>query len=182
MPRGGPGPAGPPHSWACRLLRMAAMPAHDVQDRIAAWRVLGVPLALPVVLAWAALHRRRVLRAGRPLTAEECQLACAVGVARPEQVGVLQRPRGPWPLRWFGRRVDAVTVGHGVHAFGAALTPGLLAHELRHVQQVEAAGSLARFLFDYLQQVARHGYWRAPLEVDAREAARAYSEVAGRPS
>ena len=50
---------------------------------------------------------------------------------------------------------------------------------MRHVQQREQAGSLWRFLWRYLLQVARHGYRDAPFEVDARAAA--HSVVAGGP-
>jgi hypothetical protein len=47
-------------------------------------------------------------------------------------------------------------------------TPRLLAHEFRHLYQVEQAGSLAAFLPAYLQQIAEVGYDCAPYELDAR--------------
>jgi hypothetical protein len=147
------------------------------------WLVLGVPLAVPVALWWARRREARILHAGRPLTDDEALIARAVGVVHPERVRLLQLPRWPRPIGWFSRDVTAMALGHAICCVGAeAMTPLLLAHELRHVQQVEAAGSLRHFLADYLRQVARHGYWQAPLEVDARQAAQAYSVVAGRPS
>jgi hypothetical protein len=44
----------------------------------------------------------------------------------------------------------------------------VLRHELRHVAQFEAAGSLSHFLEEYLAQMVLHGYRDAPFEVDAR--------------
>ena len=71
-----------------------------------------------------------------------------------------------------GPDVDGLTLGHAVFIRRSALATELLAHECRHVQQCEAAGSLHRFLRAYLRQVARHGYRDAPFEVDARAAAK----------
>lgn len=149
----------------------------------------GVPLALPVAWAWAGWCRRRALRHGRALDDEARALARAVGVADPDRVRVWLLPGMPVPGRrlWerlFGPRVPwagttAMTLGPAVLCFGAPPDPLLLAHELRHVQQFESAGSLRAFLAAYLRQVARHGYRDAPWEVDARAAA--YSAVAGGP-
>lgn len=141
---------------------------------------LVVPLVVPLALAWVRLHERRIRRLGRGLRADEQALARALRVARPAEVRLLQLPAWPRPMRWFCRGVSAMTLGHGIWSVGP-MSPRLLAHELAHVRQVEAAGSLRAFLGDYLRQVARHGYWHAPLEVQAREAATAYSDVAGRP-
>jgi hypothetical protein len=48
------------------------------------------------------------------------------------------------------------------------MRPSLLSHELRHVYQYEAAGSIAAFLLNYLWQIATAGYEECPLELDAR--------------
>lgn len=91
-----------------------------------------------------------------------------------------EKPKAP---RWWAG-VSAITLGHGIYCIGEPPSQQLLAHELWHVRQVERSGSLRAFLALYLAQVARHGYWHAPLEVEAREAAQhygRYSEVAGAP-
>ncbi|MED5618273.1 hypothetical protein [Ideonella sp. BN130291] len=146
------------------------------------WLGLGLPLAVPFAALWARQREARILRTGRALTEDEQAIARAMGVAQPERVRLLQLSRWPLPMRWFSRHVTAMALGHSICCVGDEVTPRLLAHELRHVQQVEAAGSLRNFLTVYLAEVARHGYWHAPLEVDARRAAQAYSDVAGRPS
>ena len=46
---------------------------------------------------------------------------------------------------------------------------GLVAHELRHIVQWNEVG--ADYLVTYWLQVITHGYWDAPFEVEAREAA-----------
>ena len=142
-----------------------------------------LPLAAPIVTAWAAWQRARAMRRGRPLTARQRRIAAAVGVAHPEDIRLLLVDRVPIPGgRWIdalarrlglpGPDVDGLTLGHAILVRHCALSEELLAHECRHVQQCEAAGSMARFLRAYLGQVARHGYRQAPFEVDARDAAR----------
>lgn len=65
---------------------------------------------------------------------------------------------------------------------GIALAPGLVlskwgewdapvehwAHEQTHLRQMGELG-YPRFLFRYLYECVRFGYWNAPLEVEARE-------------
>ncbi|HEY0858196.1 MAG TPA: hypothetical protein VGE16_14115 [Albitalea sp.] len=141
-----------------------------------------LPLATPVVAAWARWQNRRILRDGEPLTPEQMQIASVVGVVHPERVRVLRVGRIPFPggrpIDRLARRmglpgldVDGLTLGHGIFMRRGAATLRLLAHECRHVAQFEAAGSLRAFLADYLRQVSRHGYADAPYEVDARRAA-----------
>jgi len=155
---------------------------------------------LPLAWAWAGWHQWRGRRRGRPLSAAESALARAVAVQQVERVRVRQLPRMPVPGAWLWERllgrqrvpwhgVQAITLGHTILCLGAPPSPQLLAHELRHVQQCERAGSLRAFLRLYLEQVAQHGYLAAPMEVDARVAAAvvveraavAQSVVAGRP-
>jgi hypothetical protein len=52
---------------------------------------------------------------------------------------------------------------------GVPLTLNLLAHELAHVQQWQRLG-VARFIWHYAKGLVRHGYWRHPLEEEARAA------------
>jgi hypothetical protein len=145
-------------------------------------RSLGAVLLVPLAWLWALWQQSRAQRLGRGLTAAEAALAQRVGVTRPHGVRIRVMPRMPVPgagvwerlleprrCPWHG--VRAITLGHALLCFGGEPDARLLAHELRHVQQREAAGSLWRFLWRYLRQVARHGYAQAPYEVDAREAA-----------
>ena len=124
-----------------------------------------------------------MLRHGAPLSPLQRRVAAAVGVAQPERIRLqlvdhVPIPAGPLVAhiaRRFGLPgpdVDGLTLGHAVFIRRSALATELLAHECRHVQQCEAAGSLHRFLRAYLRQVARHGYRDAPFEVDARAAAK----------
>jgi hypothetical protein len=141
-----------------------------------------LPLFTPLVDTWAAWQRARVLRRGQPLSPAQRRIAAAVGVAEPERIRMqlvdrVPIPGGAWLARWSqrlglaGPDVDGLTLGHAIYIRDAALSDDLLAHECRHVQQFEAAGSLHAFLAAYLRQVARHGYRHAPFEVDARAAA-----------
>lgn len=149
-----------------------------------------LPLATPVVHAWAAWQAARGNRRGRPLTHVEREVAMAVGVSEPERVRLLLVDRVPIPggasltrfAHWLGLPgpdVDGLTLGHTIFIRRGALSLALLAHECRHVRQYQEAGSLGRFLRLYLGQVARHGYHDAPMEADAREAARRWTGPGG---
>jgi len=155
-------------------------------------RLIALPPAVTLAAAWARRHERRILRRGQPLTERQQALARQLGLAQPDRVRLMVVPVLPLPgllllHRLGGRRllsrldVSAITLGHGIYCIGQPPSMRLLAHELAHVCQVERAGSLRAFLADYLAQVARFGYWDAPLEVEAREAARGHSVVAGGP-
>ncbi len=113
-------------------------------------------------------------------------MAAAVGVNDPKRVRLLLVDRVPIPcaalLAGLARRlglpgpdVDGFTLGDTIFIQRDAHNLSLLAHECRHVRQFEEAGSLYRFLRQYLSQVARHGYHDAPLEADARAAARQWA-------
>lgn len=153
-----------------------------------------IPLSTPLVLAWALWHARRLRRTGRPLSADEQAIALAVGVRDPARVRVMQVERMPLPAARLLERlayatglppprgIDGMTLGHGIYLRGGRRqSPRLLAHELRHVQQCERAGSMAAFLARYLWQVARHGYRDAPFEADARRAAAAWHATSAAP-
>ena len=134
---------------------------------------------LPKAVAWAKLHAAIIERQGQPLTRPEQAIAGAVGVSQPDQVRVLEVPRLPQPtdpellqaaqtLGLLGPNTTGLTLGRCIYVREGQRSPRLLAHELRHVQQVQHAGSLAAFLAQYLQQLATCGYAQAPYEIDAR--------------
>lgn len=147
-----------------------------------------LPVTTRPVCAWARWQARRVAAGGAALSPSERLIAHAVGVREPGRVRIAVVPAIPFPCRglldtlarWAGLpgpgSTDGLTLGHAIYLRAdAADQPALLAHELRHVQQCEQLGSLHAFMQRYLQEVAEHGYLDAPLEVDARRAARAWA-------
>jgi len=76
--------------------------------------------------------------------------------------------RVPWLMpRWAQAQVWGRTI---LLRRGVPLTEALLGHELAHVDQWRRYGA-ARFLWRYVAGLVRRGYWRHPLEVEARAAA-----------
>jgi hypothetical protein len=79
--------------------------------------------------------------------------------------------RGGVPVRVAGwalgsSTADAITLWRTIFfSPGAALTPELLLHELRHVHQFQESKA---FPFSYLWQSIRYGYSRNAYEADAR--------------
>lgn len=72
----------------------------------------------------------------------------------------------------------AMVLGQTVHLSGATRAefladPEWVAHEEVHLRQVRDLG-LARFLYQYLVESARVGYYQNKFEVEAREGAAAY--------
>ena len=68
----------------------------------------------------------------------------------------------------LGPNMIGLTLGYSIFIRKGEETARLLAHEFRHVYQVEQHGSLANVLPIYLQQVVTMGYENAPFEIDAR--------------
>ncbi len=74
----------------------------------------------------------------------------------------------------------AMVLGQTVHLSGATREEFLadaewVAHEEVHLRQVRDLG-LARFLYEYLLESARVGYYQNKFEVEAREGARHFVE------
>ncbi|HEY5993593.1 MAG TPA: hypothetical protein VIU46_03235 [Gallionellaceae bacterium] len=139
----------------------------------------ALPILLPSAVAWAERTAAASCVSGRPLSAGELALAREVGVHQPERIRLLIVDEMPRPqhllLRaaaraagFLGRGTTGLTLGHAVLVLRGHATVRLYSHEFRHVRQYEQAGSIAAFLREYFHQVLAHGYWRAPLEVDAR--------------
>jgi hypothetical protein len=150
-----------------------------------------LPWAAGPVTAWASWTQRRFEPQSRRLTRAECELASAVGVARPLHIRLVVCAHMPFPLArlldtlagWVGlpgpATTDGLTLGYTIFLRqGVAHSAALLAHECRHVHQCERAGSMGAFMRQYLREVAAHGYHRAPMELDARRTA----ALATRPS
>ena len=74
----------------------------------------------------------------------------------------------------------AMVLGQTVHLSGASRAdfladPEWVAHEEVHLRQVRDLGTL-RFLYKYLVESARVGYYQNKYEVEAREGARRFME------
>jgi hypothetical protein len=88
------------------------------------------------------------------------------------ELGELRYRRGGLPLRIGGwmlgqSTVAAITIGRTIFLAGTTrLDPGLLLHELRHVQQFAERKS---FALRYIWESLRNGYHANRYEVDARE-------------
>lgn len=144
----------------------------------------ALPELLPRAVDWAEMQQRLIQESGRPLSSEKQRLAARVGVSAPEEVRVWAVASIPTPgdpllasacerTGFLGPQTIGLTLFQGIYLRkDARHRRRLLAHELRHVHQHEERGSIASFLNDYLQQVLEYGYDDAPLEVDARTAAR----------
>lgn len=138
-----------------------------------------LPRLLPAVVAWAKAQEAEILATGRSLTALEVPLAAIVGVRDVDKVRIKFVHQLPKPQRQdlraaadqtglFGPNMVGMTFGHGIYIRQGSLSNRLVSHELRHVYQYEAAGSVAAFLATYLQQIVTVGYANSPLEQDAK--------------
>jgi hypothetical protein len=82
----------------------------------------------------------------------------------------------------LGTRRVAMVIGRTVHLSGASrqeflAEPEWLAHELVHIRQYREHGLLP-FLWKYLVESARVGYYQNKFEVEAREEARRVVQAA----
>jgi len=136
------------------------------------------PALLPRATGWLRGVSSMAAQHGIALTDGLHVLARRVGVRQPERIRLLTVAGLPQPddpqLRAAARAIGLLGEGmHGMVAgYGVLLLRGrgstrLLSHEFRHVRQFELAGSIERFLSDYVPQVAIYGPADAPLEVDA---------------
>jgi hypothetical protein len=134
---------------------------------------------LPLAISWAESQEADVLATGRTLGATELALAKAVGVSEANRVRIKLVSQMPQPAHpelraaanqtgLLGPDMGGVTFGQAVFIRHGCETNRLISHELRHVHQYEAAGSIAAFLPIYLDEIVTVGYARAPLELDAR--------------
>lgn len=134
---------------------------------------------MPLLIPWVESQEADALATGRPLTATELALASAVGVRDASRVRIKLVDQLPQPshpeLRaaadqtgLLGPGMAGVAFGYAVVIRNGRMTNRLVSHELRHVRQYEAAGSMAAFLPEYLRQIVTVGYARAPFELDAQ--------------
>jgi hypothetical protein len=141
--------------------------------------------------AWAAPIEAQARREGRPLSPRMLVIAREMGLPDPEAPRVLVVDTIPFPhenafLRDLGLRLGLIGPGITGNAqiFGEMILSResfahaipLVAHELMHVRQVQAAGGFEPFLRRYLREVRTHGYRQAPYEVEAHAMNERYDE------
>lgn len=147
---------------------------------------LGACFASP----WAAWHEKRIRKKGRPLNSLEEQMAALLGLNDPESLFVSDVERVPNPLFPFFclaekcgfsclTDVAGITLGRGIYVSRECMdSSALIAHELVHIRQYQMAGSIWKFMVEYLHQTLMCGYYDAPWEVEARsEANRVMREI-----
>jgi hypothetical protein len=142
----------------------------------AAWLDSVAPRATEWYIAQESVLRPR----GRPLTADEIEIAKKTGVQHPEEVRVFVLDEFPFPddpvlakeLKALGlgsRHAGGFTMGYVVLLKPQYDTKRwLLAHELVHVAQRERLGT-ETFVRRYLMELRVMGYARAPLELEANK-------------
>lgn len=144
---------------------------------------LGLALTLaagvaPATARWAQEQERRILAEGAPLSEEALEFARKLEIEEPEGIRVLEVNVVPMPVpqavvrlaqKWGLPVVSpaGMTLGRGIY-----IVPGyqsVIPHELVHVEQYQRLGGIEPFMKVYLRECLVHGYFAAPLEVEARE-------------
>jgi len=152
-----------------------------------------LPALFPHVVSWISYLEKQAQDSGRALSSIEFNLAQHVGLAHPEEVRILSVPRIPFPahprVKQLAKQVGLLNADTGglTAVYGVIVRRDctnnlrLLAHEFVHVAQYERLGREG-FLQEYIQQIAVHGYLKAPFELDAEaKATKACRDAGVRP-
>ncbi len=135
---------------------------------------------LPLAIKWAEQHSERIQNEGCSLTPEQIEIAKQVGVTNTKKIKILEVAKIPIPenenlseaatqIGFLSEEMKGLTLGHSIYICNGHVSSRLLSHELRHVYQYEAFGSIPQFLVEYLKQIVLVGYENALLEQDARK-------------
>lgn len=133
---------------------------------------------LQILFEWAEAYHRLGLSSGRKLTHSEVKYARDSGVKNLESVRVLEvdiMPAPPIELLALSKqfldisKAAGLTLGNVIIVLKAEVGERLMRHELRHVHQTEACGSMEKFLREYVRQIFSEGYENADFEIDARK-------------
>ena len=141
------------------------------------WKLL-LYLVLPFACIWARRQEQRILRRGVALNDLQQEDARRVGVVYPDRVRLRivddVPPRLHPILRWACRRLGmadsaGMSLRYGIYIHADYWRDrSVLVHELVHTAQYERAGSMGRFLRQYLRECFTLGYERSSLEQEAR--------------
>jgi hypothetical protein len=135
---------------------------------------------LPLAIKWAEEHSEIIQKQGTSLTTKQVEIAKQVGVTNTDKIRILEVPKIPIPeneklseaatqIGFINEEMKGLTLGHSIYICDGHNVTRLLSHELRHVYQYEAFGSIPQFLVEYLKQIVLVGYENSLLEQDARK-------------
>jgi len=145
-------------------------------------------IVLPQYIAWAADTEVSGLGLGKPLDENQLVIAREIGIKKPEQIRLVYVDEVPFPRENFVLKVVGEALGfigdgivNNAQVFGYSiyirkgyqLTTPNLAHELVHVLQIERS-SLAQVITQHFSDLAKYGYKKSPLEVEAFKAEEKY--------
>jgi hypothetical protein len=143
---------------------------------------------LPQYIEWGYETEAQGLKLGIPLNEEGLKLAKDIGVKSPEKIRIVSVDVVPFPYDNFALKVLGESLGfigediiNEAQAFGYSiyvrkgyeLDKPRLAHEIVHVLQIERS-NFRDVTFQHLSDLAKYGYSKAPLEVEAFKANKKY--------
>ncbi|WP_028772703.1 hypothetical protein [Shewanella waksmanii] len=144
---------------------------------------------LPQYISWAHDIDAQAEYIGAPLDEKQLLLASEIGIKFPEKVRIVYVDEVPFPYENFALKVlgealgfvgegivnNAQVFGYSIYSRkGYQLDRPKLAHELVHVLQVERS-SFAAVTTQHFSDMAKYGYDKAPLELEAAKANEQYS-------
>jgi hypothetical protein len=144
---------------------------------------------LPQYISWAVATDQEGMKKGQTLSEKELLLADKIGVKSPEKIRIVYVDEVPYPyenehlkqmglsLGFIGENIinEAQVFGYSIYVRkDLDFTFSKLAHELVHVMQIERTGSFSVYALQYLTDLAKYGYAKAPLEVEAYKANKKY--------
>lgn len=132
------------------------------------------------IMTWANGLIAIVRPLGRSLSSVERKIAKDVGVVDTNSIRVFETDELPllpsYDIIEICLKADfnlnnfaGLTLDHTIIIKKGSYSTDLIAHELRHVFQVEDLGSFQSMIIEYAEQVIKYGYYNAPLEKDARQ-------------
>jgi hypothetical protein len=138
-----------------------------------------IPSLLPILIDWAERMEEKALSEGVVLNKVLRDAAAILKIKDIDAVRILAVPSIPEPdnqrivelgtsLGLPFSKLGGITFGHAIFVVRSqAQNNPLLTHELVHVWQYEQAGTIARYLPVYVEQLIRFGYQNMPLETEA---------------
>ncbi|SDS67057.1 hypothetical protein SAMN05192545_1824 [Maribacter dokdonensis] len=144
---------------------------------------------IPQYVSWAVSVDQAGIKIGEYLNEKELLLAKEVGVKFPEKVRIVYVDEVPFPyenehLKQMGLSLGFIgkDIKNEAQAFGYSIyvrkdlnfTISKLAHELVHVMQIERSDSFFTYVIQYLNDLAKYGYSKSPLEIEAFQANKKY--------
>jgi hypothetical protein len=105
-----------------------------------------------------------ILKHGQKLTEEQLNIAQLIGIKNPQKIRVLIKNK------IYGQNhIAGLTINSGILIKSDyQYDRYVIIHELVHVRQYQDVGGIYNFLRIYLVQIAKYGYEKAPLEIEAR--------------